>query len=136
MRNTPQPRKRKKKVPVHPETASSNSLQSQPKPNEFYVRRFYHRLHFYCNSGLFICGSARKSKHKPSFKLKFLEVSETQFILQRFATFSNVIVTFAAIFLTFCNFLTLQLLAKSSPILRNFISFIMQKSIMQFIAWF
>ena len=54
-------------------------------------------------------------------KFAFLEVSAIHSISQRFATFCNVIATFAAISLTvaallqpflFCNFPTLQLLAK------------------------
>ena len=89
-------------------------------------------LHLYCNSDLFIYGSAQKSKHKPLFKftwnLPFLwEVSQFNsihfamfcHILQHYcnfcsdiSNFCNVIATFAVIFITFCNFLTLQFLAK------------------------
>ena len=85
-------------------------------------------------------------------KFAFSEVSATQFISQRFATFCNVIATFAVIFLIFA--MLLQLLqhyflflatflhcsywqnSLSLRIFRNFIAFIMQSFTIQFITWF
>ena len=104
---------------------------------------------------LFICGSARKSKHKPLFKFtwnlpfwKFPQLMKFAFseasvtfchIFQRYCNFCSVIFNFATLLQSFlflatflhCNYWQNAL---SSPIL--FIAFIMQSFTMQFTTWF
>ena len=67
-------------------------------------------------------------------KFAFSEVSATQLISQRFATFCNVIATFAAIFLVFATFL--QLLPHYFLFLQRYcnLSYLSQLSYLQLLA--